>query len=181
MIWSVPAAIKWIRGLEHFDLQYVEQPVPDFDVQGLAQVRRSVARPDRRRRGVHRPALRARADQGGRLRRVRRLPVRGGRADAGAPDRGARRRRRQVVRDRQLGRARRRDDRRTPISSPRPRTSRSRATRTTRCRSSTCSREPFEMTDGLVEVPRRAGARGRARSGGRATARQHSGPRVRLL
>ena len=45
MIWSVPAAIKWIRGLEGFDLQYVEQPVPDFDVQGLAQVRRSVAVP----------------------------------------------------------------------------------------------------------------------------------------
>jgi L-alanine-DL-glutamate epimerase-like enolase superfamily enzyme len=45
MIWSVPAAIKWIRGLEAFDLQYVEQPVPDFDVEGLAQVRRSVAVP----------------------------------------------------------------------------------------------------------------------------------------
>lgn len=45
MNWSVPAAIKWIRGLERFDLQYVEQPVPDFDVQGLAQVRRSVAVP----------------------------------------------------------------------------------------------------------------------------------------
>ena len=45
MIWSVPAAIRWIRGLERFDLQYVEQPVPDFDVQGLAQVRRSVAVP----------------------------------------------------------------------------------------------------------------------------------------
>jgi L-alanine-DL-glutamate epimerase-like enolase superfamily enzyme len=45
MIWSVPAAIKWIRALERFDLQYVEQPVPDFDVRGLAQVRRSVAVP----------------------------------------------------------------------------------------------------------------------------------------
>src|SRR4029079_5951636 len=45
MMWSVPAAIKWIRGLEQFDLQYVEQPVPDFDVQGLAQVRRSVSVP----------------------------------------------------------------------------------------------------------------------------------------
>ena len=45
MMWSVPAAIRWIRGLEHFDLQYVEQPVPDFDVQGLAQVRRSVSVP----------------------------------------------------------------------------------------------------------------------------------------
>ena len=40
MIWSVPAAIKWIRALEQFDLQYVEQPVPDFDVAGMAQVRR---------------------------------------------------------------------------------------------------------------------------------------------
>jgi L-alanine-DL-glutamate epimerase-like enolase superfamily enzyme len=45
MNWSVPAAVKWIRGLEKFDLQYVEQPVPDFDVHGLAQVRRSVAVP----------------------------------------------------------------------------------------------------------------------------------------
>jgi L-alanine-DL-glutamate epimerase-like enolase superfamily enzyme len=45
MNWSVPAAIKWINALERFDLQYVEQPVPDFDVAGLAQVRRSVAVP----------------------------------------------------------------------------------------------------------------------------------------
>ena len=45
MNWSVPAAIKWIRALERFDLQYVEQPVPDFDLAGLAQVRRSVACP----------------------------------------------------------------------------------------------------------------------------------------
>ena len=45
MIWSVPAAIKWIRALEKFDLQYVEQPVPDFDIEGLAQVRRSVSVP----------------------------------------------------------------------------------------------------------------------------------------
>ena len=45
MNWSVPAAVKWIRALEQFDLQYVEQPVPDFDIQGLAQVRRSVSAP----------------------------------------------------------------------------------------------------------------------------------------
>ncbi|MCP9486509.1 MAG: mandelate racemase/muconate lactonizing enzyme family protein [Gaiellaceae bacterium MAG52_C11] len=45
MIWSVPAAIKWIKGLEQFDLQYVEQPVPDFDIAGLAQVRRCVSTP----------------------------------------------------------------------------------------------------------------------------------------
>jgi L-alanine-DL-glutamate epimerase-like enolase superfamily enzyme len=45
MHWSVPAAIKWIRALEQFDLQFVEQPVPDFDIAGLAQVRRSVSVP----------------------------------------------------------------------------------------------------------------------------------------
>lgn len=45
MNWSVPAAIKWIRTLERYDLQYVEQPVPDFDIAGLAQVRRSVSCP----------------------------------------------------------------------------------------------------------------------------------------
>ena len=45
MNWSVPAAVKWIRALEQFDLQYVEQPVPDFDLQGMAQVRRSVSVP----------------------------------------------------------------------------------------------------------------------------------------
>lgn len=45
MTWSVPTAIRWIRGLEKFELQYVEQPVPDFDVEGLAQVRRSVGVP----------------------------------------------------------------------------------------------------------------------------------------
>ncbi len=45
MNWSVPAAIKWIKALEPFDLQFVEQPVPDFDLAGLAQVRRSVSVP----------------------------------------------------------------------------------------------------------------------------------------
>lgn len=45
MNWSVPAAVKWIKALEPFDIQFVEQPVPDFDVAGLAQVRRSVSVP----------------------------------------------------------------------------------------------------------------------------------------
>ena len=45
MNWSVPAAIRWIRALERFDLQYVEQPVPDFDLDGMAQVRRAVSTP----------------------------------------------------------------------------------------------------------------------------------------
>jgi L-alanine-DL-glutamate epimerase-like enolase superfamily enzyme len=45
MNWSVPAAVKWIRALERFDLQYVEQPVPEFDLEGMAAVRRAVAVP----------------------------------------------------------------------------------------------------------------------------------------
>ena len=45
MIWSVPAAIKAIRALEKFDLQYVEQPVPDFDTAGMATIRRAVGVP----------------------------------------------------------------------------------------------------------------------------------------
>ena len=60
-----------------------------------ARLRRAGPRPgaplrrraDRCGRGVHRPALRARADQGRCVRRARRLSVRGGRAPAGAPDR----------------------------------------------------------------------------------------------
>jgi muconate cycloisomerase len=45
MNWSVPAAIKWIKALEPYDIQFVEQPVPDFDIAGLAQVRRAVSVP----------------------------------------------------------------------------------------------------------------------------------------
>lgn len=42
MNWSVPTAIKWIKELKRFDLQYVEQPVPDYDLEGMAAVRRAV-------------------------------------------------------------------------------------------------------------------------------------------
>jgi L-Ala-D/L-Glu epimerase / N-acetyl-D-glutamate racemase len=45
MSWSVPAAIKWIKALEQFDLQFTEQPVPDFDLDGMATVRRAVSSP----------------------------------------------------------------------------------------------------------------------------------------
>ena len=45
MNWSVPAAVRWIRALEPLGLQFVEQPVPDFDLRGLAQVRRAVETP----------------------------------------------------------------------------------------------------------------------------------------
>lgn len=65
MMWSVSAAIKWIRGLEHFALQSVEQPVPDFDCRGW-RARRSrtttsaSARPSTRDQpaGDHRHGLR---------------------------------------------------------------------------------------------------------------------------
>jgi L-alanine-DL-glutamate epimerase-like enolase superfamily enzyme len=42
MNWSVPTAIKWIKTLQKYDIQYVEQPVPDYDLDGLATVRRAV-------------------------------------------------------------------------------------------------------------------------------------------
>ena len=42
MNWSVPTAIKWIRELMRYDLMYVEQPVPDYDLDGMAAVRRAV-------------------------------------------------------------------------------------------------------------------------------------------
>ena len=42
MNWSVPTAIKWIRELQKYDLMYVEQPVPDYDLDGMAAVRRAV-------------------------------------------------------------------------------------------------------------------------------------------
>jgi len=45
MNWNVPTAIKWIRALEKFDLQYVEQPCPDFDLDAMAAVRRAVGVP----------------------------------------------------------------------------------------------------------------------------------------
>jgi L-alanine-DL-glutamate epimerase-like enolase superfamily enzyme len=45
MNWSVPTAIKWIKALTKFNLQYVEQPVPDYDFEGMATVRRSVEVP----------------------------------------------------------------------------------------------------------------------------------------
>ena len=45
MNWSVPTAIKWIRALQKYDLMYVEQPVPDYDLEGMAAVRRAVEVP----------------------------------------------------------------------------------------------------------------------------------------
>jgi L-alanine-DL-glutamate epimerase-like enolase superfamily enzyme len=42
MHWSLPTAIKWIKTLQKYDLQYVEQPLPDYDLDGLAALRRAV-------------------------------------------------------------------------------------------------------------------------------------------
>jgi len=42
MNWNVPTAIKWIKALQKYGIQYVEQPVPDYDLDGMAAVRRAV-------------------------------------------------------------------------------------------------------------------------------------------
>jgi len=45
MHWSLPTAIKWIKTLQKYDIQYVEQPLPDYDLDGLAALRRAVEVP----------------------------------------------------------------------------------------------------------------------------------------
>lgn len=42
MNWNVPTAIKWIKEIQKFKIMYVEQPVPDYDLDGMAAVRRAV-------------------------------------------------------------------------------------------------------------------------------------------
>ena len=42
MHWSLPTAIKWIKTLQPYDLQYVEQPMPDYDLDGMAALRKAV-------------------------------------------------------------------------------------------------------------------------------------------
>ena len=42
MHWSLPTAIKWIKALQPYELQYVEQPMPDYDLDGMAALRRVV-------------------------------------------------------------------------------------------------------------------------------------------
>ena len=133
MNWSVPAAVKWIRALEPFDLQFVEQPVPDFDLRGLAQVRRAVATPiaaDEACTTLRSALELIKADacdvfvvypsEAGGLTRAPQIAARRGRG-------------RQVVRDRQLGRARRRHDGERARRRGVARTSRSRATPTIHC------------------------------------------------
>ncbi len=43
--WSPGSAVKIIKRLEDFNLEWVEQPTPSFDVKGLARVRKAVKTP----------------------------------------------------------------------------------------------------------------------------------------
>ena len=45
MHWSLPTAIKWIKAMQPYGLQYVEQPLPDYDLDGMAALRRAVEVP----------------------------------------------------------------------------------------------------------------------------------------
>ncbi len=45
MAWDTDAAIEGIRRLAKFDIEYVEQPVPADDIEGLAAVRKAVSVP----------------------------------------------------------------------------------------------------------------------------------------
>ncbi|RPJ77729.1 MAG: dipeptide epimerase [Acidobacteria bacterium] len=53
--WSVPAAIKALRGVEPYDLQFCEQPVPYWDWAGMRQIRASVAVPLMADESIHYP------------------------------------------------------------------------------------------------------------------------------
>jgi len=45
MAWSPSTAIKWARRMERYNLQYLEQPVPGWDIDGLMEVGRSIEVP----------------------------------------------------------------------------------------------------------------------------------------
>lgn len=53
--WSVPDAIKALRGVEPFDLQFCEQPVPSWDWAGMRQIRASVSVPLMADESIHYP------------------------------------------------------------------------------------------------------------------------------
>ena len=64
--WDAATAVERIRRLAAHDLDWVEQPVPHWDVAGLAQVRRKVDVEDRRRPGRLHDAAAARGARGAR-------------------------------------------------------------------------------------------------------------------
>jgi L-alanine-DL-glutamate epimerase-like enolase superfamily enzyme len=45
MAWSPRTAVRWIRRMEKLNLQWVEQPVPSWDIEGLIEVARAVDTP----------------------------------------------------------------------------------------------------------------------------------------
>lgn len=45
MAWSPRTAVRWIRRMEKFTLQWVEQPVPAWDIKGFLEVARAVDTP----------------------------------------------------------------------------------------------------------------------------------------
>jgi L-alanine-DL-glutamate epimerase-like enolase superfamily enzyme len=45
MAWSPKTAVRWIRRMEKLNLQWVEQPVPSWDIEGLVEVARAVDTP----------------------------------------------------------------------------------------------------------------------------------------
>jgi L-Ala-D/L-Glu epimerase / N-acetyl-D-glutamate racemase len=45
MAWSPRTAVRWIKKMEKFNLQWVEQPVPSWDKKGLLEVARAVNTP----------------------------------------------------------------------------------------------------------------------------------------
>ncbi len=45
MAWSPRSAVRWIRRMEKFNLQWVEQPVPSWDIKGFLEVARAVDTP----------------------------------------------------------------------------------------------------------------------------------------
>lgn len=52
-VFDVPTSIKLIRKLEKFDLDHVEQPVPDWDIDGMATIRQSIGIPLMADESVH--------------------------------------------------------------------------------------------------------------------------------
>ena len=108
------------------------------------------------------------------MRRLRRLPVRGRRPHPRAADRGARGGGGQVVRDRELGRARRRDDGERARRRGVARTSRSRATPTIHCSWTTSSPMRCEIERRHDRGLPRPRARRHARPGARRAPRGRS-------
>ena len=45
MAWSPRTAVRWIHRMEKYNLQWVEQPIPSWDLKGLVEVARAIDTP----------------------------------------------------------------------------------------------------------------------------------------